>query len=166
MGRQPKNGNDGRDEESDEIVRIIGERLKQARLNLGLTQAQLAVKAGVSQPYIFEIERGATNITVKTLARMAGFVDMNPRDLFPADSEIVPGVSRADLAEIVRSFDNLADAVRARASQDAEILEAFRGATELRQSITRLLEASEPKDRAEGSTKESPKGPRSRSPRK
>lgn len=64
-----------------------------ARRRAGLTQRELAVRAGMSQPAIAKLERGAANPTLGTLARCAaaaGFdikLELVPREA-PADAVV------------------------------------------------------------------------------
>jgi transcriptional regulator with XRE-family HTH domain len=59
--------------------------IRNARQQAGLTQQELAERAGMSQPAIAKLERGATNPTLATLSRCAaaaGFdfrVELVPR---------------------------------------------------------------------------------------
>lgn len=46
--------------------------LRQARLRAGLSQGELAVRAGTSQPAIARLESGASNPTLATLQRLVG----------------------------------------------------------------------------------------------
>jgi transcriptional regulator with XRE-family HTH domain len=50
---------------------ILGKRIREERLKIGLTQEKLAEFAEVSPAYMGRIERGERNITVKTLIRIA-----------------------------------------------------------------------------------------------
>jgi len=53
----------------DELLSDLGERIKQSRLSVGLTQKTLADKAGVSRRAVIELEAG-TGSTLQTLARV------------------------------------------------------------------------------------------------
>ena len=65
---------------------IGGELVREARKRAGLTQQQLAERAGVSQPAIARLESGRTSPSleqVERLMRLAGFdliVALSPRD--------------------------------------------------------------------------------------
>jgi len=48
----------------------LGRALRDARLAKGLTQGQLAKRAGVSQPTISSVERGVSNVSLDTLLRL------------------------------------------------------------------------------------------------
>jgi transcriptional regulator with XRE-family HTH domain len=61
----------------------VGTRLREWRRRRGLTQEQLAARAGLSYKFIGEIERGTGNPTLETLGRLAAAL-------------------RVDLAELVR----------------------------------------------------------------
>ncbi|WP_042331260.1 helix-turn-helix domain-containing protein [Desulfosporosinus orientis] len=50
---------------------IIGERIKQERLNNGLTQEVLAEKANISTSFLGQIERGERKLSLVTLIQIA-----------------------------------------------------------------------------------------------
>lgn len=63
----------------DEIVRreIAGESpVKLWREHLGLTQQELATRAGISKPYLSQIETGKRHGTVETLSAIARSLDV------------------------------------------------------------------------------------------
>ena len=49
---------------------ILGERLKEERLRVGLTQEQLAKKIGTKKSYISRVENGHTDLQVSTLFKI------------------------------------------------------------------------------------------------
>jgi len=49
----------------------IGAKIKEARVNKGLSQKELALQVGMKQPDISKIEEGKTNITLITLFSLA-----------------------------------------------------------------------------------------------
>jgi len=57
---------------SDVHARVIGRELRQTRHALGLTQAEVAGRLGVSPSYLSAIEAGKRNLTVAQLANIAG----------------------------------------------------------------------------------------------
>ena len=61
---------------------MIGDRVRDRRLQLGLRQVELAKQAGITQPSLSAIERGDSK-TVKgnTLMRLAGALAINPEYL-------------------------------------------------------------------------------------
>ena len=50
-----------------ELLKIIGLRIKKAREELGISQTLLANSMGKDQQWLQRIEKGNTNITIKSL---------------------------------------------------------------------------------------------------
>lgn len=61
------------------------EKLKEIRENLGLSQAELADKAGISQPYVGAIEAGRKSPTLRTLQKLAAALGISVTDLLKKD---------------------------------------------------------------------------------
>ena len=63
-------------------VDIVGLAIRMARVEQGLTQAQLAATLGVSRQWLIDIERGRGNPSYDTMFRIAekmGFsIEINP----------------------------------------------------------------------------------------
>lgn len=56
----------------------IGNRLYTARKRSGLTQAEVAEKAGISGRTYADIERGTVNMRVETLVRICNALNVSP----------------------------------------------------------------------------------------
>ena len=54
----------------------LGDKVRYAREQLGLTTQILAERAGVSQPYISEIENGNKNPSAKTIMKLAAALNV------------------------------------------------------------------------------------------
>ncbi len=63
----------------------IGRRLKNRRLRAGLTQAELAAKAGTTQTTVARIERDAVEPEVTTIRKLATALGTTPADLIPEE---------------------------------------------------------------------------------
>lgn len=64
-------------EYDDELdFRLIGRRVRDFRMERGLTQEGLAEAAGLSVPYVSHIERGARKASISTLIKIAGALDV------------------------------------------------------------------------------------------
>lgn len=92
------------------ILKLFGKRLKKFRKTKGLTQEQLAEKAGLHHTFIGAVERGSKNPSLESIAKIAEALGISLRELFPpnrlsseADNEVaeildlVQGKSLKDL---------------------------------------------------------------------
>lgn len=69
-------------EHSHKLLRVIGNRIRSARMNMGLSQEQLAEIAGFHRTYIGMIERGEINITFCSSYALAGALNISLSELF------------------------------------------------------------------------------------
>lgn len=79
---------------------IIGERLKQARINKKLTQEKLAEQLDVSVAFLSRIERGSSLINLKRLNQICSILDVT-------EGEILNGVSKDSHSYLNKDFSNL-----------------------------------------------------------
>jgi transcriptional regulator with XRE-family HTH domain len=56
---------------SDVAMKVVGRNIREARLEVGLTQAALAERMGVNPSYVTNVEAGRVNLTVGQLANIA-----------------------------------------------------------------------------------------------
>jgi len=61
--------------------RILGENIRVARKQCGLSQEKLAEKADLNTTYISDVERGEENISVDALVRIANALKVPLADL-------------------------------------------------------------------------------------
>lgn len=54
-----------------DVRNLFGKRVRERRLALGLTQQELADRAGLHRSYIGEIELGRRNVTLKSAVKIA-----------------------------------------------------------------------------------------------
>lgn len=71
------------------IAAELGERLKQARLNHDLTQAEVAELAGISRKTVLNAEKGNVQLTI-LIAIMAALNLLEQLDLFLPKQDISP----------------------------------------------------------------------------
>jgi transcriptional regulator with XRE-family HTH domain len=69
-----------------QIEKQFGNRVKQLRLKAGLSQEELAFKAGVHRTYLGGIERGERNPSLKNIAALAQALGVTLADLFSFNS--------------------------------------------------------------------------------
>lgn len=65
-----------------QILREFGLRIQQERKKLGMSQEELAFRAGMHRTYIGMIERAERNITLSNIKKLADALQMNIKDLF------------------------------------------------------------------------------------
>lgn len=65
-----------------QIIQIVAKRLKDYRLQRGLTQEDLAEKANLHYTYIGQVERAEKNVTINTLERIIDSLNVSFSELF------------------------------------------------------------------------------------
>lgn len=66
----------------------FGAKLKQLRLAAGLSQEELASRAGIDRTYVSSCERGRRNISLETICRLAAALDVAPAAMLEAPTPI------------------------------------------------------------------------------
>jgi transcriptional regulator with XRE-family HTH domain len=69
----------------DKIARTFGARVRSLRLAHGLSQEELADRAGIHATYMSGIERGHRNPSLKNIHRIAKALGVPVKDLFAFD---------------------------------------------------------------------------------
>ncbi len=59
----------------------MGQELRKAREDAGLTQEQLSFRAGLSRPYVSQLERNLKSPTVDTLFQICDALDISAGDV-------------------------------------------------------------------------------------
>ncbi len=67
----------------DQVLVVIGERIKAARLKNNLTQSELAEKVGCSKSWVFLTEDGQQNVKINSLYRVAVALGISIQSLLP-----------------------------------------------------------------------------------
>lgn len=78
-------------------ARRLGGRIRRMRKRLGLTQDELAERAGISLQHMGDMERGGANPTFSCLVRLAGALDADVEDLFERDDSPPDEAAMRDL---------------------------------------------------------------------
>ena len=63
------------------LYKRLGNRIEELRRERGITQEQLAEKAGLHRAYFWDVENGR-NISIKTAYRVAKALDVSLSELF------------------------------------------------------------------------------------
>ncbi|XTZ64460.1 helix-turn-helix domain-containing protein [Aeromonas salmonicida subsp. pectinolytica] len=61
----------------------FGERIRQKRTQLGISQDKLALQSEIDRSYVGRIERGEVNITLEKAYQLAAVLHCDIRDLLP-----------------------------------------------------------------------------------
>jgi len=69
---------------NERVLKALGESISQKRLNLGLSQQDLASAAGVHRSYMSDVERGLRNLTLSSLEAIATALGSNSASLLTA----------------------------------------------------------------------------------
>jgi transcriptional regulator with XRE-family HTH domain len=64
-----------------DIVKKFGEKVRKFREDKGLSQEELAFRAGLHRTYIGMIERGEKNITLRNIEKVANALEVKVEDL-------------------------------------------------------------------------------------
>lgn len=70
------------------LNRAIGRAVRARREAAGLSMRALAVRAGVSQPFLSQLERGTSSASISTLYRVASALGVTPGELLPAQQSV------------------------------------------------------------------------------
>lgn len=103
--------------------RVVGARLREARLSIGLTQADVADALGLSRPTLAAVEKGTRKVTGLELRRLAR--------LYQRDVAWLLGEEEADVAArnaLHRATAKLSDSDKEQVLRFAEFLAAQRRA--------------------------------------
>ncbi len=108
----------GEASEQEPLLVLVGTRIKAARLRAKLKQSDVAAAIGTGQSYIVGVEAGETNITLRTLARVAAALGVSPMALL-VDVEPAAGVGEGTAAQLghllstaVQDSDRVTDFLR------------------------------------------------------
>jgi CheY-like chemotaxis protein/DNA-binding XRE family transcriptional regulator len=80
--------------------KMFGTSVKVWRELRGITQETLAARADLHRTYISDVERGARNLSLKSITRLAGALDISVAALFPpARENKIPAPQRGSIYE-------------------------------------------------------------------
>ena len=99
---------------SIDVKKIFGASVRGFRKLLGISQEELAERAALHRTYVSDIERGTRNLSLESIERLAGALEVSVSSLFPQpllhDGLICAGNGRdKDLVEILLVEDNADD---------------------------------------------------------
>lgn len=62
-------------------MRVIGNRLLRVRKQMGMTQSEVAERAGLADRTYAEIERGTVNMRIETILRICSVLHITPDEI-------------------------------------------------------------------------------------
>lgn len=71
----------GKRKDSQELRKVFAANLRNLRQARRISQERLAELAGLHRTYISSVERGARNISIDNIARLAKALDVSPEKL-------------------------------------------------------------------------------------
>jgi CheY-like chemotaxis protein/predicted XRE-type DNA-binding protein len=101
--------------EKIDVKKTFGSSVKAWRKRLGISQEELAERADLHRTYVSDVERGARNLSLESITRMAHALAIPVADLFPPESAggqpapgKAPGMGQ-ELVDILLVEDNSDD---------------------------------------------------------
>jgi transcriptional regulator with XRE-family HTH domain len=77
----------------NETTRVFGERVRDRRVALGLSQEAAAVRCGIHWTQLGKVERGQRSLRLETIIKIADGLDIDAGDLV-TELPLPPGESR------------------------------------------------------------------------
>lgn len=65
-----------------ELKQLFGSAIKNQRTELGISQEELADRAGLHRTYVSDVERGARNLSLESIEKLAGALELSVSKLF------------------------------------------------------------------------------------
>lgn len=96
---------------AESLSRAVGGAIRRAREHEGLSMRALALRCGMSQPFLSEVERGISMPSIATLYRIAEALGIAPSTLVPSAGGADVVVVRADEGQRVPSSERPGSAV-------------------------------------------------------
>lgn len=69
-----------------EQLRFVFSQIRTIRLQKGISQLELSLRAGLSQSFLASLEKGKKTPSVATMFKIANALGVNPKDFFPENA--------------------------------------------------------------------------------
>ena len=73
-----------------DLKTLLGMAIKTRRASLGISQEELAHRAGLHRTYVSDLERGARNPSIESIEKLAGALQISVAKLFEAANDGQP----------------------------------------------------------------------------
>jgi transcriptional regulator with XRE-family HTH domain len=74
---------------SDDVNKLVGHRVRQLRMQIGLSQQQIAEELGVSFQQVQKYEKGRNRLSASRLIELAHVLNTTPHDLLGYDASVL-----------------------------------------------------------------------------
>lgn len=109
--------------ENKKLQEYVSKRIRLLRLQKGMTQEQLAEKAGLGFNYVYKLENKPTNVKIDTIEKVINaldvgidtFFDISFLDKTPDLSGLVDNISnlpKDKQAEVIEAFNKLIEQIK------------------------------------------------------
>ena len=68
------------------IKELVGQRIRELRNEIGISQEALANKAEIDRTYVTDVENGRRNISIENLQKLVNALNIEFKDFFNAPS--------------------------------------------------------------------------------
>lgn len=98
-----------------DVKKTFGSSVKVWRKRIGISQEELAERADLHRTYVSDVERGARNLSLESITRMARALRISVADLFPVEASGVKNIAGKtnghgkELVDILLVEDNTDD---------------------------------------------------------
>lgn len=83
--------------DTDPLLAGVSRAIQERREEIGLSQEEVAHRAGLHRTYISDIERGARNPSLKTLARLSEALEVSTSNLIRRGEDRMPSPGQSRL---------------------------------------------------------------------
>ena len=115
---------DDHDPEENALYEAVAKRIRFARLRDNLTQRELAERIQAKRSYIFELESGSANPTLRTLYRLGKAFGIAPADLLPDTPH--PELSHENIKTFTDKCDAIFSMLTRHSDEEREAITIFR----------------------------------------
>lgn len=109
------------------LVKMVGERIREIRISKGWTQEELGEKAHLQYSYIGGVERGSRNISLSTLEKIMDALEVSPNEMFQFKNITIEKKEKKEVIKILESLlmERKPEEVRMIHTVTKEILSTF-----------------------------------------
>lgn len=91
-------------ETSMDESKVIGSRIREARIKRGMSQAELAVKANISLPHISDLERGKSSMMLASFIRISEALQVSADSLLRPNVPSVKNIYESEFSDLFEDF--------------------------------------------------------------